>query len=681
MRTTRPADRMSGRAFAAILCALVLLPSGATSAHAATADALPALLLPFAGSRPSAQLDANGKLHVAYLRSAGGVGYATNASGTWTTKTLTTAAVSHGPILRLDQDGHSFVVYATPTPTARIRQWTDRTGTWVGTWVTATKPQEIEVAFALDRFGASYLAYSFAGGGVHYLTNRRGWFIDQQLTPMEDETTPAIEVDTDGRVFILSHSYRGVRLRTDASGAWTSAMVTTTRSGSSTLAVRSRVARVVWSQPDGLFHRAWTKGTLGAVQKLGPLWRAAIALDGAGKVHLLAVVTQSGVPTDGLAYLTDASGAWIRRDIGPGSSPSIMLRGASPTFVFGDPTVSAERIYQATTAASGWTVGSLPGGAATQPQIALGAGNQPHVVSVGPSTNPGIFYRTLVNGTWTTRRLTSSAKDTTPRIALDPFGKVHIAWRRSTGYRATEVRYATNADGGWVETVALASPSHTGPCAIAVDSGGQAHILLLRTLVTGYDKLSELAHSSSGWSLAGDLPATEPAAGSFAVGTSGTWHATYMDNGFIAYAKRSPGGAWTKITQWGTYLPLWPQIAVDVRGKVHVAYLWQDPWDGSNDVRYRTDASGAWVETVLATNVASASPGIAIDAGGAVHVAYATRAVHLASKRGGAWVTWRLTGYDVYPRERRLLIALAAGSAGEARLVIQRPTSLGYLAN
>ena len=114
---------------------------------------------------PSLKVDANGKVHIAYVSFLTGAGiyYATDVTGTWVTEEIMAGDFGNGPSLALDANGAAHIGFASG---AEIYYATNATGTWITTSVAATQPNG-PVSLALDATGKAYLVVPaiLSGGG------------------------------------------------------------------------------------------------------------------------------------------------------------------------------------------------------------------------------------------------------------------------------------------------------------------------------------------------------------------------------------------------------------------------------------------------------------------------------------------------------------------------------------
>lgn len=104
--------------------------------------------------------------------------------------------------------------------------------------------------------------------------------------------------------------------------------------------------------------------------------------------------------------------------------------------------------------------------------------------------------------------------------------------------------------------------------------------------------------------------------------SSGRLHVAYWDktNGDLKYALRSSSGTWTSmVVDSANNVGGSLAIAVDAAGNPHIAYLDQT----NSDLKYATrSGAGAWSTVVLDTEGAGLYPQIAVDSAGTLHIVY-----------------------------------------------------------
>lgn len=223
------------------------------------------------------------------------------------------------------------------------------------------------------------------------------------------------------------------------------------------------------------------------------------------------------------------------------------------------------------------------------------------------------------DGTWTTATL-DAAVDAGRRcdLAIDDTGNLHASYLSdSTGM----LYYTTNGGDGWAsEAIELTWTSYDAPeSSIAIDKDGYAHISVSNR--EDYD-LHYLTNRSGTWESTVVADYAISLWNSIALDDDGYAHIVYSDTAdynIVHLTNRS--GEWVSeiVSQHG-YTPIYPEIACDADGVLHVAYL------AEGNVMYATDASGGWETTILKTlndcNLENID--LALDANGNAHVAMST---------------------------------------------------------
>ncbi len=201
-------------------------------------------------------------------------------------------------------------------------------------------------------------------------------------------------------------------------------------------------------------------------------------------------------------------------------------------------------------------------------------------------------------------------------IAVDSGGQAHISYYDKTN---GDLKYATNPSATWGSTFIDTANSTGKYTSISVDSGGQLHISYSEA--TSYE-LKYATNPSGTWgSTVIDASNSAGNYTSITVDSGGQLHISYNDglNDNLNYAT-NPGGAWsfTYIDTVGS-VGDYTSIAVDSSGQLHISY-----YDTTNlDLKYATNPGGAWGFTSIDT-VGSVGQynSIAVDSGGQVHISY-----------------------------------------------------------
>jgi hypothetical protein len=198
--------------------------------------------------------------------------------------------------------------------------------------------------------------------------------------------------------------------------------------------------------------------------------------------------------------------------------------------------------------------------------------------------------------TWRIQRLPGDSGSPRPSVAVDNLGAYHLAWRTGEFFGQGVLRYAKIENGVWSEEIVDDVQGGTSDASIAVDSGGNPHIVYA----------PELA----------GLP--------------------------MRYA-RWDGAAWRKedIALRGGILS--PSLVLDTADRPHVAYI----VDGGGEVDYATRSRGTWtietVDTVSPNQTLATS--LALDSRGRPHVAYDElfdEGINYAVKTRAGWSTKRV---------------------------------------
>ncbi len=167
---------------------------------------------------------------------------------------------------------------------------------------------------------------------------------------------------------------------------------------------------------------------------------------------------------------------------------------------------------------------------------------------------------------------------------------------------------------------------------------------------------------------------------SIAVDGKGKVHLAYLDllSKKMTYAS-NVSGAWQPIdidTLTGTGPAI--SLGLDGAGKAHIAY--HDA--SSKNLRYATNASGAWKTTVLDQgNDVGQSPSLAVDPAGNVHITYASITFPKGKIRyaTNATKTWKII--DIPGDKLTQKMDMVADKDGKVHISFQLNTGLNYATN
>ncbi len=325
---------------------------------------------------PSLAIDADGALHVAYLRQSTGDGvpgifYASNVSGVWAKQRVTTGDDFYArPSIALDGRGRAWIAFArvcfTCDPvTSSIFIASNATGRWV---VTRRTSGHADLAPSLERQGgALHLAFARQEEGVYYATNEGGtWrtsLVASAVGACPLDQFPSLEVDASGdawvayeeprRIRLCTGTTSGIRVATNSSGSFVSQTVS-----SNTEDFMPDLALDPLGRPRLVFLRSGV-GTYYARKVAGTWTRelvtdggdASLAIDSNGSAHVV-------FETPYVTYATNRSGSWIATpltdygiDFGTASGPRVELHEGTPYVVFGrsegDGTEESLGLYEA----------------------------------------------------------------------------------------------------------------------------------------------------------------------------------------------------------------------------------------------------------------------------------------------------------------------------------------------
>ena len=110
--------------------------------------------------------------------------------------------------------------------------------------------------------------------------------------------------------------------------------------------------------------------------------------------------------------------------------------------------------------------------------------------ATNPAFDVGIHYATDVSGSFVATRLSTSATDANPDIALDSNKKAYVVYER-----ASRIWYRTNRSGSWSTAVQLTTATGHDPV-VALDPSGKVHVAF-----RGSGGVYEVNNVSGSWKL------------------------------------------------------------------------------------------------------------------------------------------------------------------------------------
>lgn len=573
------------------------------------------------GLYTSIAVDADDKVHISYQGIDATIKYATNASGSWETETVSNSGYGQFTSIALDSSGKAHISYYDGT-NYDLNYATNISGSWVITTVGTVESLDwynSHNSIAVDKADNVHISYYGGGyaGDLKYATNVSGsWETETVDSPgtvgvYEYNSVGlynSIAVDTSGKVhisynYVESYASEALKYATNTSGSW---VTTTVKSGKDTGQSTS------------------------------------IAIDTSGKAHIRYYDSDN----DTIEYATNTSGYWITT-IADFATSGVGYPNSIAIDTSGKPHIS----YRATPAASGTSIGILKYATTnatgswvleivdssvnvrgTGCPIAVDTSGKVHISysEVIDSENGNLKYATNASGYWKTETVDHAAAAISyVSLALDKSGKVHISY--NVGFPFHYLMYATNASGYWKTEIVDDTISSGEGSSIAVDKKGKAHIgyfstsdddtIKYATNVSGSWKIKDVGKSK--WSIGRGSPST-----SIAVDPSRKVHMSYHDNTFnLAYATNASGSWITTAVDSGGY---YNSIALDTSGKAHISYEGYSASTLYSILKYATNISGSW-KTETIDNVEIEYSSIAFAPSGKVHTSYYTGELKHAS--------------------------------------------------
>jgi hypothetical protein len=197
--------------------------------------------------------------------------------------------------------------------------------------------------------------------------------------------------------------------------------------------------------------------------------------------------------------------------------------------------------------------------------LAVGPGDQPHIVFSLGDCWTNLLYATRTGGQWSVEQVVGSCSPAT--VAVDANGVPHVAYYQLDGI----VVYARREAGGWVSEAVSGGvwPSEDAPPSIALDAQGRPSI-------------------------------------------------SYRGTGGLRVATRSDGGGWTsRLVDTEAGVGDHSSLRVDAQGLKHVAYS-----RANGALKYAVGSAGDWtLETLLAGGDVGRHPSLVLNESGNPRIA------------------------------------------------------------
>jgi hypothetical protein len=304
--------------------------------------------------------------------------YATNKSGSWVRRRLTSAK-DQPYAIAVDAAQKAYIVFRREAnDTVHFRLLTNRSGSWVSTRLPIIHSHAYDVHVVVDPNRKLHIAWN-TDEHSWYATNAGGSWVRRRLDNALGNDAQ-VAVGSDGSVHLLFQQClndgsgtcdgAGIYHQTNASGVWTTEHISTDPEDH---------AQDLLVDPDGSVHLVFSREDNSQAQPDLPL---------------------------GIFYMTNASGTWVTsRAAGPGRMAQIE-RAANGTIQVVYAHVDGNLgIFQATLRNGTWTRTEVIREYALYPSTGIEPDGRMHIAFMRMAIDPGVYHAVYVAGEWRRREL------------------------------------------------------------------------------------------------------------------------------------------------------------------------------------------------------------------------------------------------------------------------------------
>jgi hypothetical protein len=319
------------------------------------------------------------------------------------------------------------------------------------------------------------------------------------------------------------------------------------------------------------------------------------------------------------SWSTSVVASTVGTNTGDTYDPSIALDSAGTPHVAYYNYTLQQFVYATPVSGSVWTTETVgPTGGPNWhwwSTLAIDASNIPHVAYHKSGCN--VMYATKATTTWSTSTLEGSAA--TFSLALDPAGKVHLAYSVTGGAppAAGDLKLVTDASGPFPTTGAKIGDGHYA--SLAVDEQGHRHLAWYET---PKQKLRYATDASGSWN--SDYPDQNTGVGEFPSlvrRADGSILIAYYDrqNGDLKLATQA-GGSWSvEVVESSNDVGRYPSLAISPDGTLNISH-----YDATaHDLRHTRGMPGSWTPQIVdSSGDVGRFPSLAIAADRKAHLVY-----------------------------------------------------------
>jgi hypothetical protein len=605
----------------------------------------------------SESLDPSGFSHISYYNSSSrSLWYATNVGGSW--KTSQVLGSDNGMYNSIASDGNGVIYLAYYDNTNnKLGLMVNSVGTWSSLSMVDVNGHDLSisggkyVSLAVDSAGGLHLSYQDSNGqNIMYTDNlAAGKWSSPVSVSGAGAFGPGVSmaIDPSGKSYISYYESIASQLRfaTNFNGTWASEAVT----GTGLVAPFTSIAVSTVAGQAMIAYYDQSNKQLRSVEGTIGSWSAPLTIYSVTGAPFSALAKDSNNVMSvafydkmnaTLEYSTLSNGAWKTSMV----DSNIYSNGVLAVDLDSYDKVniaymsSSSHLMFVTSSGSKWALSSLEaiGNVGAQCQTASD-GTYSYIVyldQTDANNSKLMFLTDSPDGNWHSEQLIAQHA-ASPSMALGSGGKVYVSYVNTSGTHT--MRYATNANGGWVETI-VDSGNFGSVSSIAVSSSG-AMFIAYRGDDVSSQNLVVAEYINGTRNIIGNRDVDHITTSNMKVvlDSANKAYVVYTTTQGIKVVSNR-GGTWLPIGTVDTRLASGLSALMGPNDQIHMSYYIV----GTNELVYRYGDANGWSADTVQSASAVAATSMVLDSKGAPRIAVSqsgtNSSLRVFEKIGGVWM-------------------------------------------